>query len=83
MHHHNCLSRCIMVYHHMLYHHISPVHTLVRIVGTASASSEAEIELLPWPVCSPDISPIENLRSMLSQRLAKDTPPFCRISLGI
>ncbi|GFV75093.1 transposable element Tcb1 transposase [Trichonephila clavipes] len=33
------------------------------------------IELLPWPTFSPDLSPIENLWSMLAQRLARDTPP--------
>ncbi|GFX47753.1 transposable element Tcb1 transposase [Trichonephila clavipes] len=30
------------------------------------------IELLPWP---PTLSPIENMRSKLSQRLTRDTPP--------
>lgn len=34
-----------------------------------------QIELLPWPACSPDLSPIENVWSMLAQRLARDTPP--------
>ncbi|GFW28126.1 hypothetical protein TNCV_2818041 [Trichonephila clavipes] len=33
------------------------------------------IELLPWPDCSPNLSPIENVWSMLAQRLARDTPP--------
>ncbi|GFX87745.1 transposable element Tcb1 transposase [Trichonephila clavipes] len=26
-----------------------------------------QIELLPWPVCSPDLSPIENMWSMVAQ----------------
>ncbi|GFT94895.1 transposable element Tcb1 transposase [Trichonephila clavipes] len=28
-----------------------------------------QIELVPWPACSPDCSPIENMRSMVAQRL--------------
>ncbi|GFY30621.1 transposable element Tcb1 transposase [Trichonephila clavipes] len=34
-----------------------------------------QIELLPWTAYSPDLLPIENLWSMLAQRLARDTPP--------
>ncbi|GFV48316.1 transposable element Tcb1 transposase [Trichonephila clavipes] len=33
------------------------------------------IELLPWPACFPDPSPIQNECSMLAQRLAQKTPP--------
>ncbi|GFX19392.1 transposable element Tcb1 transposase [Trichonephila clavipes] len=32
-----------------------------------------QIELLPWPACYPDLSPIENMWSMLA-RLDRDTP---------
>ncbi|GFU99919.1 transposable element Tcb1 transposase [Trichonephila clavipes] len=34
-----------------------------------------QIKLLPWPACSLDLSPIENVWSLLAQRLARDTPP--------
>ncbi|GFT32655.1 transposable element Tc1 transposase [Trichonephila clavipes] len=34
-----------------------------------------QIELLPWPARSPDPSPIENMWSMVAQRLTQITPP--------
>ncbi|GFU74986.1 transposable element Tcb1 transposase [Trichonephila clavipes] len=34
-----------------------------------------QIELLPWPDRSPDLSPIENMWSMVAQRLTQITPP--------
>ncbi|GFU53246.1 transposable element Tcb1 transposase [Trichonephila clavipes] len=34
-----------------------------------------QIELLPWPARSPDLSPIENMWSMAAQRLIQITPP--------
>ncbi|GFV24170.1 transposable element Tcb1 transposase [Trichonephila clavipes] len=34
-----------------------------------------QIELLSWPARSPDLSPIENMRSMIAQRLIQITPP--------
>ncbi|GFW63587.1 hypothetical protein TNCV_4328751 [Trichonephila clavipes] len=33
------------------------------------------IELLPWPACPLNASPIEYVRSMLAQRMARDTTP--------
>ncbi|GFS92842.1 transposable element Tcb1 transposase [Trichonephila clavipes] len=34
-----------------------------------------QIELLPWPDCSPDLSPIENMGAIVAQRLTQITPP--------
>ncbi|GFU54715.1 transposable element Tcb1 transposase [Trichonephila clavipes] len=34
-----------------------------------------QIELLPWPARSPDLSPIENMWSMVAKRLTQITPP--------
>ncbi|GFV45274.1 transposable element Tc3 transposase [Trichonephila clavipes] len=34
-----------------------------------------QIELLPWPARSPDLSPIENMWSMVAERLTQITPP--------
>ncbi|GFV64528.1 transposable element Tcb1 transposase [Trichonephila clavipes] len=34
-----------------------------------------QIELLPWPARSSDLSPIENMWSMVAQRLTQVTPP--------
>ncbi|GFX84827.1 transposable element Tc1 transposase [Trichonephila clavipes] len=34
-----------------------------------------QIELLPWPARSPDLSPIETMWSMVAQRLTQITPP--------
>ncbi|GFX08341.1 transposable element Tcb1 transposase [Trichonephila clavipes] len=34
-----------------------------------------QIELLPWPARSPDISPIENMWSMVAEQLTQITPP--------
>ncbi|GFU83794.1 transposable element Tcb1 transposase [Trichonephila clavipes] len=34
-----------------------------------------QIELFPWQARSPDLSPIENMWSMVAQRLTQITPP--------
>ncbi|GFX76703.1 transposable element Tcb1 transposase [Trichonephila clavipes] len=34
-----------------------------------------QIELLPWPARSPNLSPIENMWSMVAQRLTQIIPP--------
>ncbi|GFT32269.1 transposable element Tcb1 transposase [Trichonephila clavipes] len=46
---------------------------MVRIVQRFFANHQ--IELLPWLARSPDVSPIENMWSMVAQRLTQITPP--------
>ncbi|GFS72528.1 integrase catalytic domain-containing protein [Trichonephila clavipes] len=62
----------IMVWGGIGYHSRTP---LVRISGTLNSQRYiSEIELLPWPARSPDLSPIENIWSMVTQRLTQITP---------
>ncbi|GFX60206.1 transposable element Tcb1 transposase [Trichonephila clavipes] len=44
-----------------------------REIGQRVGRNHTTTELLPWPACSPDLSPVENVWSMLAQRLARDT----------
>ncbi|UYV79102.1 hypothetical protein LAZ67_17001132 [Cordylochernes scorpioides] len=46
---------------------------VVRIVQRFFVNRQ--IELLPWPARSPDLSPIENMWSMVAQRLTQITSP--------
>ncbi|GFX11719.1 transposable element Tcb1 transposase [Trichonephila clavipes] len=49
---------------------------LVRIAGTLNRQRYiSKIELLLWPAFSLDHSPIENMWSMVAQRLTQITPP--------
>ncbi|GFX42599.1 transposable element Tcb1 transposase [Trichonephila clavipes] len=79
MHHHTGPAPGIMVWSGIGYHSRTP---LVCIAGTLAASATSprffvnhQIELLPWPARSPDLSPIENMWSMVAQRLTQITPP--------
>ncbi|GFW62276.1 transposable element Tcb1 transposase [Trichonephila clavipes] len=73
MHRHTDSVSGIMVWSGIGYHSRTP---LVRIAGTLNSQRYiSEIELLPWPAHSPDLSPIENMWSMVAQRLTQITPP--------
>ncbi|GFV96740.1 transposable element Tcb1 transposase [Trichonephila clavipes] len=73
MHHHTGPAPGIMVWGGIGYHFRTP---LVRIAGTLNSQRYiSEIELFPWPARSPDLSPIENMWSMVAQRLTQITPP--------
>ncbi|GFX44304.1 transposable element Tcb1 transposase [Trichonephila clavipes] len=63
----------IMVWGSLGYHSRTP---LVCIVGTLNSQRYiSEIELLPSLVHTPDLSPIENMCSMVAQRLTQITHP--------
>ncbi|GFX71327.1 transposable element Tcb1 transposase [Trichonephila clavipes] len=73
MHRHTGPAPGIMVWGGIGYHSRTP---LVRITGTLNSQRYiSEIELLPWPARSSDLSPIENMWSMVAQRLIQITPP--------
>ncbi|GFT33763.1 transposable element Tcb1 transposase [Trichonephila clavipes] len=46
-----------------------------REIGSRVGRNQTTIELLPWPARSLDLSPIENMWSMVAQRLTQITPP--------
>ncbi|GFX86895.1 transposable element Tcb1 transposase [Trichonephila clavipes] len=72
MHHHTGPAPGIMVWGGIGYHSRTP---LVRIAGTLNCQRYiSKIELLPWPARSPDLSPIENMWSMVAHRLTQFTP---------
>ncbi|GFX32862.1 transposable element Tcb1 transposase [Trichonephila clavipes] len=73
MHYHTVPLSVIMVWGGIGYHSST---RLIRISGTLNSQRYiSEIELLPWPARSPDISPIVNMWSMVVQWLTQITHP--------
>ncbi|GFV89140.1 transposable element Tcb1 transposase [Trichonephila clavipes] len=73
MHSHTSHAPSIMVRGGIRYHSHTP---LVRIAGILNNQRYiSEIELLPRPAQSTDLSPTENTWSMVAQRLTQITPP--------
>ncbi|GFV65189.1 transposable element Tcb1 transposase [Trichonephila clavipes] len=46
-----------------------------NLAAEPQTSPPPMIELFPWPASFPDLSPIENMWSMVAQRLTQITPP--------
>ncbi|GFX90793.1 transposable element Tcb1 transposase [Trichonephila clavipes] len=57
------------------HHHIGPAPGIMVWGGIGYHSHTPLIELLPWPAWSPDLSLIENVWSMVAQRLTQIIPP--------
>ncbi|GFS58208.1 transposable element Tc1 transposase [Trichonephila clavipes] len=81
MHRHTGRAPGIMVWGGIRYYSRTP---LVRIADNARPYVARiiqrffvnhQIELLPWPALAPDLSPIENMWSMVAQQLTQITPP--------
>ncbi|GFT67276.1 transposable element Tcb1 transposase [Trichonephila clavipes] len=74
MHRHTGPAPGIMVWGGIGYHSCTPlVRTAARIVQRFFVNHQ--VELLPWPAHSPDLSPIVNMWSMFAQRLTQITLP--------
>ncbi|GFV62046.1 transposable element Tcb1 transposase [Trichonephila clavipes] len=73
MHRHPGYAPGIMVWGGIGYPSLT---SLVRIAGTSNSQCYiSEIELLPWLARSADLSPIENMWSMVAERLTQITSP--------
>ncbi|GFU79706.1 transposable element Tcb1 transposase [Trichonephila clavipes] len=84
MHRHTGPAPGIMVYEPVVFPYLHGLATAIfkqnnarphvaRIVQRFFVNHQ--IELLPWPARSLDLSPIENMWSMVAQRLNQITPP--------
>ncbi|GFX03402.1 transposable element Tcb1 transposase [Trichonephila clavipes] len=86
MHRHTGHAPGIMVWGGIVYHSRTPLSLTKAIFQKDNAQPHVariiqrffvnhQIKLLPWPARSPDLSPIENMWSMVAQRLTQITPP--------
>ncbi|GFT80712.1 transposable element Tcb1 transposase [Trichonephila clavipes] len=73
MHHHTGPALDIMVMATAIFQQDNARPRVARIVKGFFVNHQ--IELLPWQARSPDLSPIENMWSMVAQRLTQITPP--------
>ncbi|GFV65495.1 transposable element Tcb1 transposase [Trichonephila clavipes] len=86
LHRHTGPALGIMVWGGIGYHSRTPLGLATAIFHQDNAQPHVarivqrffvnhQIELLPWLVRSPDLSPIENMWSMVAQRMTLTTPP--------
>ncbi|GFX79834.1 transposable element Tcb1 transposase [Trichonephila clavipes] len=86
MHRHTGHAPAIMVWGGIGYHSRTPLGLASAIFQQDNARPHVarilqtffvkhQIELLPWQARSPDLSPIENMWSIVAQRLTQITPP--------
>ncbi|GFX23187.1 transposable element Tcb1 transposase [Trichonephila clavipes] len=86
IHRHTGPALGIMVWGGIGYHSRTPLVRIAAIFQQDNARPHVarivqrffvnyQIELLPWPARFPDLSPKENIRSMVAQRLTQITPP--------
>ncbi|GFW98667.1 transposable element Tcb1 transposase [Trichonephila clavipes] len=73
MHHHTGPAPGIMGLATAIFQEDNARPHVARIVQRFFVNHQTE--LLPWPARSPDLSPIENMWSMVAQRLTQITPP--------
>ncbi|GFV35425.1 transposable element Tc1 transposase [Trichonephila clavipes] len=73
MHRHTGPALGIMGLVTAIFQHDNAQPHVARIVQSFFVNHQ--IELLPWPTRSPDLLPIENMWSMVAQRLTQITPP--------
>ncbi|GFV39248.1 transposable element Tcb1 transposase [Trichonephila clavipes] len=73
MHRHTCLAPGIMGLATAIFQQDNARPHMARIVLRFFVNHQ--VELLPWPARSPDISPIEHMWSIVAQRLTQITPP--------
>ncbi|GFW43035.1 transposable element Tc1 transposase [Trichonephila clavipes] len=82
-----CLPECVIERHRGLTPGVMQDNAHPHVAKTVRGFCSAQhMQLLPWPAYSPDMSPIEHVWDLVSQRLASDPRPAAskdKLLLGI